>query len=419
MRKLTRNLLTIALAVSATFSAQAQEPLSPTTCLFKTYDSYHVPYRIPAITTTRKGHLIAVTDRRYCGFDIGYGRIDMVARMSKDNGRTWSPDTVIQRGSGINGAADCGYGDAALVADRCSNRVLCMSVTGNVAYINGTRENPNRVARWYSPDGGKSWTKAEDVTDLFYQMLPNTRTMFIGSGRIMQSRVVKKDKYYRLYCSVLTRTQMGKDDVACNYVIYSDDFGQTWNVLGGSTLDGYDSPCVGGDEPKAEELPNGDVILSSRKWYGRYFNVFHFNDIRQDQEGGKWGKCVASHDVEGGIKVGANSCNGEILLVDALEAGTKRPVKLMLQSLPCGEGRTDVGIWFKEILPNGIYSPRAFAHNWTRGVQVSHTTSAYSTMTVQKDKRIGFFYEESSTDNGYNMVYLPLTISQITNGKYE
>ena len=397
---------------SAQSSSSAQE-------LFQTYDSYHVPYRIPAITTTRKGLLIAVTDRRYCGFDIGYGRIDMVARMSKDNGRTWSPDTVIQRGSGIEKAFDCGYGDAALVADRCSNRVLCMSVTGNVAYINGTRENPNRIARWYSPDGGKSWTKAEDVTDAFYQMLPNTRTMFIGSGRIMQSRVVKKDKYYRLYCSVLTRTQMGKDDVACNYVIYSDDFGQTWNVLGGSSLDGYDSPCVGGDEPKAEELPNGDVILSSRKWYGRYFNVFRFNDIRQSQEEGKWGECVASHDIEGGIKVGANSCNGEILLIDACEAGTKRPVKLMLQSLPFGEGRTDVGIWYKEILPNGIYSPRAFAHNWTRGLQVSQTSSAYSTMTIQKDKQIAFFYEETNTDNGYNMVYVPLTISQITNGKYE
>jgi len=40
-------------------------------------------------------------------------------------------------------------------------------------------------------------------------------------------------------------------------------------------------------------------------------------------------------------------------------------------------------------------------------------------MTIQKDKHIAFFYEETNTDNGYNMVYVPLTISQITNGKYE
>ena len=107
------------------------------------------------------------------------------------------------------------------------------------------------------------------------------------------------------------------------------------------------------------------------------------------------------------------------MLVDAVETATQRPVKLMLQSLPCGEGRVDVGFWYKEILPNGIYSPRAFAHNWTKGLQVSKTTSAYSTMTLQKDGRIGFFWEEQSTDNGYNMAYIPLTISEITGGQYK
>lgn len=414
MKSFTTTLLLLLLSVLC----PAQTTTSPQ-ILYQNYDQYKVPYRIPAITTTRKGHLLALADRRYCYLDIGYGKIDIVARTSKNNGRTWSPDTVIQRGSGIEGAIDCGYGDVALVADRTSNRVLCMSVTGNVIYIKGTRENPNRIARWYSPDGGKSWTKAEDVTDAFYTMLPHTRTMFIGSGRIMQSRVVKKDKYYRLYCSVLTRTQMGEKDVACNYVIYSDDFGQTWAVLGGSTLDGFDSPCLDGDEPKTEELPNGDVILSSRKWYGRFFNVYHFNDISTNQEAGSWGQCVASHDVPGGIKVGANSCNGEILLVDATETATRRPVKLMLQSIPCGEKRYDVGIWFKEIIPNGIYSPRAFAHNWTRGLQVSTTTSAYSTMTLQRNGRIGFFYEENERENGYDLVYVPLTISEITGGQYK
>ena len=231
MKKLSFLLLTFAFTATSVTQVQAQALPEGAQCLFDTFDGYHVPYRIPAIATTRKGHLIAITDRRYCILDIGYGKIDIAARTSKNNGRTWSADTVIQRGSGIEGSYDCGYGDVAVVADRTSNRILCMSVTGNVIYIYGTREKPNRIARWYSPDGGRSWTKAEDVTDAFYQMLPNTRTMFIGSGRIMQSRIVRKDKYYRLYCSVLTRTQMDQEDVACNYVIYSDDFGLSWNFF--------------------------------------------------------------------------------------------------------------------------------------------------------------------------------------------
>lgn len=417
MKTMFRTLLAALVAATA-MPSMAQTP----TCdsaqfLFVTPDKYNVPYRIPAITTTRKGDIIAVADRRYCGLDIGYGRIDIVARTSRDNGRTWSPDTVIQRGSGVEGSDDCGYGDAAIVADRTSNRVLCMSVTGNVIYFQGTREKPNRIARWYSPNGGKSWTAADDVTDAFYAMLPHTRTMFIGSGRLMQSRLVRKGRYYRVYCSVLTRTIMPDGrDVAANYVIYTDDFGASWAVLGGSTLDGTDSPCIGGDEPKVEELPNGDVVLSSRKHYGRYFNIFHFNNFRSDQEAGWWDQCVASHEIPEGISVGGNSCNGEIYLVDATDTATGRSVKLMLQSLPFDDARARVGIWYKEIKPNGWYSPAAFAHKWTRGLQVTNLGSAYSTMTLQRDGRIGFFYEEEP--QVYTLVYVPLTISQITNGRY-
>ena len=37
-------------------------------------------------------------------------------------------------------------------------------------------------------------------------------------------------------------------------------------------------------------------------------------------------------------------------------------------------------------------------------------------MTWQKDRRFGFFYEEEP--GGYQMVYLPLTIEQLTDGNY-
>ena len=37
-------------------------------------------------------------------------------------------------------------------------------------------------------------------------------------------------------------------------------------------------------------------------------------------------------------------------------------------------------------------------------------------MTVKADGRIGFFYEEEP--NGYCMVYVPLTLEQITGGVY-
>ena len=55
---------------------------------------YNIVYRIPAITTVaagpHKGRLIAVNDYRYCGGDIGAGRIDLHMSYSDDNGQTWS-----------------------------------------------------------------------------------------------------------------------------------------------------------------------------------------------------------------------------------------------------------------------------------------------------------------------------------------
>ena len=104
MKKLIFALLALTTLMPNNACAQATEP----TCLFKNYDNYNIPYRIPAIALTRRGDLLAAVDRRYCYLDIGYGRIDITARTSKDNGRTWSPDTVIQRGSGIEGSDDCG-----------------------------------------------------------------------------------------------------------------------------------------------------------------------------------------------------------------------------------------------------------------------------------------------------------------------
>ena len=75
-----------------------------------------------------------------------------------------------------------------------------------------------------------------------------------------------------------------------NYVIYSDDFGETWNVLGKL---GYDyCPSKWGNEPKCEELPDGTVVLSSRKYSGRYFNFFTFSD--KTYTTGSWGTEVAS-----------------------------------------------------------------------------------------------------------------------------
>ena len=96
---------------------------------------------------------------------------------------------------------------------------------------------------------------------------------------------------------------------------------------------------------------------------------------------------------------------------------------LLLQSLPLGPGRSNVGIYYKELAsPSDYATPQAVASQWTGRYQVSKLPSAYSTMTQQRDRSLGFFYEEethcTTKGGGYTMVYRNLSIEQITEGKY-
>lgn len=393
----------VALLTLAPLMATAQ-----TTRLFTTVEG-QPPYRIPAITTAKNGDLVAISDYRPCGNDIGYGEVDLVMRRSTDNGRSWSEAVTIADGDGKPGTVECGFGDAALVTDRKTGHLLLMAVCGNTPYWSAKRDNPNRVARLRSTDGGRTWSPYEEVTEDIYRLFDQSalgpvESLFFGSGRIMQSRIIKVGKYYRLYAALCARP-------GGNRVIYSDDFGQTWHALGSIDV----SPAPTGDEPKCEELPDGSVVLSSRKHHGRFFNIYTYTDRKTAQ--GSWDTPVESNQVEGGIAVGGNSCNGEILLLDVREAATGQKRKIMLQSLPAGNDRRDVTVFYKEINPKERYTARTFSENWKRGLKVSDTLSAYSTMTLQKDGRIGFFYEEGPTH--YNMVYKSLSVSDLTNGAYK
>ena len=400
--------------------------------LYFTPDPKGKPYRIPAITTAKNGDLFAISDNRPAGADIGYGEVDIKCRISKDNGQTWGKEFFIADGHGRadatnKGPWDYGFGDAAVVADCERNELLVMMVCGKTVCWDGDydpnnpKKIPNRVAqvraKLNEATGEWEWTKPKEVTESIYPLFvkngkATVQSLFIGSGRICQSRVTKVGDYYRLYCSTWTKNQG-------NRVIYSDDFGETWKVLGGVDA----RPGTGGDEPKCEELPNGDVILSSRN-HGRVFNIYKFTDREKGE--GYWGVEQWSEGKTGGINVG-NNTNGEIMLLKAIRQSDQAQVTIALQSIPFGGGRNNVGFYFKEIkkdLYENVNSKAVLnekildlAENWTKGLQVSYVGSAYSTMALQKDHKIGFFFEEEP--GNYCMVYIPLTVEQITKGQFK
>ena len=396
--------------------------------VFQLLNPTDIPYRIPALAVTKDGTLIAVADYRHSGTDIGVtdkGRIDLHYRLSHDNGNTWSEVMTLINGKGELSPdfMNVGFGDPCIVADRESNRVLLLSCAGNVSFQNGTRQKHQNIARFYSEDGGKTWGAPEDIAESIYAQFDNSnygpvRSMFVASGRIMQSRITKVADYYRLYCAVLVRDKYAKH---MNYVLFSDDFGGSWKVLGN-----INEPAVydTADEPKVEELPNGTIVISSRYNGGRYYNFFTYSDVNAGT--GVWDRATFSGAANGGVESKDNSTNGEVMLIPVTRVADDKDMYIMLQSVPLGPNRANVGIYYKELADEfeDYVSPIEFARNWDGVKQVTSLNSAYSTMAWQADNRLGFLFEEETHGasnlayGGYTIVYECFDVEDLTDGKY-
>lgn len=391
--------------------------------LYYSPDEKGIPYRIPAIVSTANGYVFAINDYRPCGNDIGFGEVDLVMRHSTKagtewDGHSWTEPVTIADGIGKEAKETwlTGFGDPAIVADRERNEILVMSVCGNRLcwhgnYGAGTSENPenpNRMARLRIKfnEATQEWeaTQPEEVTYEIYPLFKDKNgkahvgSMFIGAGRMAQSSMIKVGDYYRIYCAVwAVETGSYRHH---NYVLYSDDFGNTWNLLGELGNDFNDSPAPYGNEPKCEELPDGSVLLSSRKGYGRYYNVFHYSNFEKAE--GRWDGAVATDEV-GNLKFGRNDTNGEVLRIG----------NTLFQSVPTGDSRSDVAIYYRPLSDDpATYTPKELANGWKK-FKVSDRGSAYSSICILPDgKSIGIYYEEEP--GGYSMVYRPIELSEIT-----
>lgn len=395
--------------------------------VFPLPDPNAIPYRIPAIAVAQDGTLVCAADYRHSGTDIGVthnGRIDLHYRLSYDNGATWTDIMTLINGQGeaSKDFMHVGFGDPAIVADRTSNRVLMLSCAGNVSFQNGTRQKHQNVARFYSEDGGKTWGEPDDIAESIYSQFDQSnygpiRSMFIASGAIYQSRYVKTGEYYRLYCAILARTP---NATHMNYVLYSDDFGGTWRVLGD-----INTPAVyrTADEAKVVELPNGSLLISSRYNGGRYYNIFSFTD--EAAATGMWMTASFSGAENNGVTAFDNSTNGEVMLLPVVRQSDGEKMHILLQSLPLGPNRKNVGIYYKVLETDMDYiATSTVASEWDGVKQITELNSAYSTMAWQADNRIGFLFEEETHGasnyayGGYTILYHSYTIEQLTDNRY-
>lgn len=400
--------LILAAGMTATLWSAAQ------TVVFDTDEAASQYYRIPAIVELGDGRLLAIADDRHgSDYDIGgnWG-IDIVGKISNDGGKTWSEPMMIADGDGLRMGFQDSHGDAAVIVDRETGKLLIMCASGKQGFLSSTLQEPLRVGRYMSDNGGLTWHESDVTTDIYsiFADQPDVNALFFSSGRICQSHLIKKGDFFRIYSSV-----DGPWGVGCQ-VLYSDNFGLKWEALGGSSARPTTAPW--GDEAKVEELPNGNVLLSCRSKQtttsGRMFNIY-------DYASGSWGEMAISNDPELGTYSEDCSCNGELLIIPAIRTSDGQCIHLVLQSIPRGKGRQHVSIYYKPLLGVEDYDePSDFSWGW-HCYQITENFSAYSTMTVTREGEIAFFHEDCNDNNStsaYDLVFQRLSLETITDGRY-
>ena len=196
-------------------------------------------------------------------------------------------------------------------------------------------------------------------------------------------------------------------------VVYSDDFGDTWTVLGSQIANN-------GDEAHVIELPDGSVLLLGRGNSSRYVNVYNYTDF--NTAAGQWGATGQWNNAV------ATACNGDVDVVEAYDAyGDKNTV--VLQTAPMyGGQRRDVQYYYIALPKAKDFAVTDFSTvggaSWTQGMNVSHNWSAYSALVNNGDGTFDILFEECAKDEtqnplGYCIVYQKgHNIKDITNKQF-
>ncbi|MGW1353305.1 exo-alpha-sialidase [Streptomyces sp. NPDC002409] len=242
--------LLVATAAGTAHGATAPAP-APGQLTFQdlTVDGVGSPhYRIPALTTSVGGTVLAAYDARPTLGDLP-GNISVVLRRSTDGGVTWQPQQVVRKD-----AAPKGYGDPSLLVDRETGRIfLFYAASVNQGFFGsgtGNDENDPNVLQAdysYSDDDGLTWTHRRITKQI---KNPAWAGMFAASGEGIQLR-------HGAYKGRLIQQYAVRIDGANHAAsAYSDDHGETWKM--GNPVG------PGGDENKTVELSDGRVMLNNR-----------------------------------------------------------------------------------------------------------------------------------------------------------
>lgn len=354
---------------------------------FQPYDLGSHYWRIPAMVVlhhqqgenaSKNGRVVTMADNRFDHNGDLPNHIDVYERHSDDNGATWSTHKMVV-GTDADHAlvgGGHGFGDVSLV--ECASGKIVAIMVGGPGYFGSTPSNPIVPTIITSTDGGDTWSTPRTLTDELYKTTYKEGAVqgsFAGSGRgLMLQR--QKDKQLNGRIMFAMSHRFANNNVQ-EYIIYSDDEGDTWKF---STQSAYS----GGDESKLVELADGTVMISVRQSGQRGYN-------KSTDGGVTWGTQAKWADISG------CACNADILYVND---------RVLLHSYPNNGSRKNLTI--KASFDDG--------KSWSNPYVVCAPGASYSTMDVTKDGDIAIFYEDNACSTGFVLNYVVLPTSFIYEG---
>lgn len=210
-------------------------------------EGYHT-FRIPALTVTAKGTVLAFCEgRKNAGSDTG--DIDLVLKRSTDGGRTWGPLQLV---------ADDGpntVGNPCPVVDRTTGTIW-LPLTCNPGDLHERNVAAGLIGRtrtaWitYSNDDGVTWAPIRNITEAVKR--PEWSWYATGPGCGIQMA------NGRLVIPCDHNEPMENKRASRSHVIYSDDQGASWQI-GGVVGDLY-------NECQVVEQADGTLMLNMRNY---------------------------------------------------------------------------------------------------------------------------------------------------------
>lgn len=379
--------LTFSILLSSTM-IQAQE-----TTVFKSGDDGYRSYRIPAIVKDKSNNLIAFSEGRveHAG---DYGNVDIVYKISSDNGKTWGPLQIAVDQDKLQA------GNPAPIVDLLDpqypkGRIFLFYNTGNnhegdVRKGNGIREC------WYitSTDGGKTWAAPTNITTAVhrpnqpafnpnYTFKEDWRTYANTPGHALQfdSGKYKGRIYIPANHSEGDPKPTGKDYFAHSY--YSDDHGKTFKI--GNTIS-----FEGGNETMAAQISETGLYMNTRNQQGNVRNriVSYSND-----GGATWDTTFYDKNLPDPVNQGSTLSwkKGKNYILAVCNAASQKDRDNLTLRISKDQGKT---WYFNHVVAK---APAGYKDSY----------AAYSDIILINNKKIGVLYEK---DNYETIVFDTVSI---------